>query len=223
MEKSGTKSNPYSSSFPFHLDLHCTTSLKVQELLVLSFQGNGQAREELFIRSLDRLRAMARQMFHKFPKLLTLEQTDDILNKAVLRLHRALDEVRPPNARAFFGLASLQMRRVLTDLCRYYAHRTIKFISIPPVPSQGGRPLDLEEWSEFHQAIDRMEPKDQELFHLLFYQALSVVEVAEMLGESTSKLRRNWREARVRLSILLDSQYPKLDNEFPMISPGDLS
>lgn len=199
----------------------CSTSVHVQELLLLSYQGNAHAREELFIRSLERLRTMARQMFYEFPKLLTLEQTDDILNKAVLRLHRSLDEVKPSNARDFFGLASVQMRRVLADLARYYSVRSVKYQLNTPPKSHLPGPLDLQEWSEFHEAIDRMSAYDQELFDFLFYQGLSIVESAELLGEHPKTLRRHWREARVRLSQLLDGKFPSLENEFPIISPRE--
>lgn len=199
----------------------CSTSVHVQELLLLSYQGNSHAREELFIRSLDRLRTMTRQMFYEFPKLLTLEQTDDILNKAVLRLHRSLDEVKPRSARDFFGLASLQMRRVLADLARYYSVRSVKYKTNTPPKSHLPGPLDLYEWSEFHEAIDGMSADDLELFHLLFYQGLSIVEVAEMFGEHPKTLRRHWRQARVRLSQMLEGKFPSLENESPIITPRE--
>ena len=51
------------------------------------------------------------------------EQTDDVLQNAVVRLLRALEEVRPPSVRAFFGLAATQMRRELLDLARRYQGR----------------------------------------------------------------------------------------------------
>ena len=200
---------------------NCSTSSNVHQLLLLSYQGNSHAREELFIRSLERLRTMARQMFHEFPKLLAMEQTDDILNKAVLRLHRSLDEVKPQSARDFFGLASLQMRRVLADLARYYSVRSVKYkTNIPPKSHLPG-PLDMHEWSEFHEAIGVMDPGDQELFHLLFYQGLRIAEAADMLGESSKVIRRRWREAKVRLSKILDGKFPSLENEYPIISPRE--
>lgn len=98
-----------------------------------------------------------------------------------------------------FGYAALHMRRVLVDLARYYAARKLSYLSNPPRVAPEQDPARLIEWSEFHLAIDHLNDQEQELFHLLFYQGLGIAEVAEMLNRSERTVRRQWREARIRL------------------------
>ena len=195
---------------------HFTT--RIQELLGLSNLGDAKAREGLFQLSLGRLRNLARGMFRTYPRLMALEETDDILNKAVLRLYSSLDEVQPPTVRAFFGYAALHMRRVLVDLARYYAARKLSYLSNSPRVAPEQDPARLIEWSEFHLAIDHLNDQEQELFHLLFYQGLAVAEVAEMLNRSERTVRRQWREARIRLGERLQGEFPEMGLEAPLVS-----
>lgn len=57
-------------------------------------------------------------MFWRGHSLRRWEQSDDVLQEALLRLHRALADLKPTTAAEFFALASLQIRRVPIDLSR---------------------------------------------------------------------------------------------------------
>jgi RNA polymerase sigma-70 factor (ECF subfamily) len=86
---------------------HSTT---LQRLLDLVRAGHPSARNELLAHALDRLRRITRHMFRRQPDLRGPDETDDVLQLALVRLHRALDSVAPDSVAAFFGLASRQIR-----------------------------------------------------------------------------------------------------------------
>ena len=79
-----------------------------------------EARDALLNHASDRLEALTRRMLRNFPRLRRWEQTGDVLQNAVLRLHRSLATIRPESARQFYGLAAAQIRRELIDLSRHH-------------------------------------------------------------------------------------------------------
>lgn len=85
-------------------------SANVQRLLDSLRDGHHSARQPLLEYSLARLQHLAHQMFRRHRDLHALDQTDDVMQKALVRLYRALGEVQPVNPRAFWGLAARQIR-----------------------------------------------------------------------------------------------------------------
>lgn len=59
-------------------------------------------------------------MLGKYPNLRRWEQTDDVFQNAAIRLRRSLKKVNPDFPRNFFGLATVDIRRTLIDLCRHH-------------------------------------------------------------------------------------------------------
>ena len=68
----------------------------------------------------ERLQTLAHVMLRDYPRVKRWEETADVLQNALIRLHRALQTVIPPSPRDFFRLATLQIRRELVDLARHY-------------------------------------------------------------------------------------------------------
>src|SRR5262249_46950605 len=95
-------------------------SLYLQGCLDRLRAGEEGARNELLQAASERLDQLARVMLNDFPRLRRWEQTDDVLQNALLRLCRALGDVLPGTARDFYRLASMQIRRELIDLVRHY-------------------------------------------------------------------------------------------------------
>jgi RNA polymerase sigma-70 factor (ECF subfamily) len=134
----------------------------------------------------------------------------------MVKLHRALLEVRVESVRHFFNLAAVQVRRELLDLARHHFgphgdaanHHT----DGQPADNDGGslhtisaEPQDLESWSEFHQQVDSLSPSDQEIVNLIFYDGLTQEEVAKLLGMSLRTIKRRWQAVKVKLSEALNS------------------
>ena len=93
-------------------------STRINALLAKLKAKEPKAREELIAHSLDRLQRLSRKMFRKHPNLCTLEETDDITQKLVIRLHKMLDGLVPEDTASYFKLASQNLRWVLQDLAR---------------------------------------------------------------------------------------------------------
>ncbi len=74
--------------------------------------------------------------------------------------------------------------------------------------SEGDEPSSLAEWSEFHEAVERLPEEEREAFDLLWYQGLSQPEAAELLGVSPRTIKRRWRSARLLLHDALRGAWP---------------
>src|SRR5438105_4748928 len=134
---------------------------QLQHLLDRVRQGDAAARTELLDLAYERLRLLARKMFHQdFPRLGNLHETDSILHEAVLRLFRALQEVQPPTVHEFLVFSAAQIRRVLLDMARYQARRGRQagepgrspgspIAAHEDVADSSNDPPDLAQWSEF--------------------------------------------------------------------------
>lgn len=96
------------------------TDTQLQNLIDLALRGDSSARESLLHHACDRLLRLTRKMFHGYPNLRRWEQTDDVFQSALVRLHRALAEVRVESVRHFFNLAAVQVRRELLDLAKHH-------------------------------------------------------------------------------------------------------
>jgi RNA polymerase sigma-70 factor (ECF subfamily) len=178
----------------------------LQGLLDRHRAGDPAARDALLERGLDRLRVHARKMFPKSDRLRAFDATDDILSKALLRLHRALGETQPSTVAGFVGLASQHIRWVLKDLAREHTHDAARVTypgEVPDRPAPGGEPSDASGWADFHEAIDRLPEADRVLFDLVHYQGLEQAEAAALLGLPLRTLKRHWQQAKLRLGELL--------------------
>jgi RNA polymerase sigma-70 factor (ECF subfamily) len=174
------------------------TTAKLQHWLDLMRAGDDRARTELCSHACERLRKLARRMLRGYPLVRRWEQTDDVLQNAMLRLYRALAEVTPDSLRHFYSLAALQIRRELLDLAKHHARRDA---DEPPAaePADGNEPSSLVEWSEFHRLVETLPAEEREVFDLLWYEELSQAEAAHVLGVSVRTVIRRWQAARIRL------------------------
>ena len=93
---------------------------RLQQCLERLQAGDENARSELLAGVCERLGRLTRAMLGDYRRLLRWEQTDDVLQGALLRLHRALETVRPGTLREFYRLAAVQVRRELIDLARHH-------------------------------------------------------------------------------------------------------
>lgn len=201
------------------------TTVGIQRQLDLLRSGDRNARDHLLAFAFQRLERMTRKMLRQYDRLARWEQTDDVLQNASLRLLQALDQVEVEDPRHFFRLAALQIRRELIDLCRRYQgpqgmganHRTQLPAASPdataPPPlydraDQTTDPRKMQEWSEFHAAVQELPDRERETMDLLWYHELSQDEAAEVLGLSTRQVKRLWRSAKLLLHDRLQGAVP---------------
>lgn len=167
---------------------------------------------------LDFLRQVSHSLLAGFPDVQRWDQTDDILQQAAMRLHRALQETTPESRRHLENLAALQVRRTLIDLGRAYSTRAGMNHQrwTPPHPgrdisgltelqsSSENDPQKIIEWVELHEQIEQLPAEEQEVFQLIWYRGLSKDDVATILNVDLRTVQRRWRAARETLASRCD-------------------
>jgi RNA polymerase sigma-70 factor (ECF subfamily) len=180
--------------------------------------------DELAVRATERLRSLAHAMLRRYPQVKRWEDTDDIMQAALMRLHRSLKEVRPESTREFYGLAATQIRRSLIDLVRHYCGPQGHGANYH---SQGGgkaaddsggylaqasagneTPETIADWAAFHQAVEGLPAEEQEVFTLIWYGGLMRKDVATLLGVADKTVLRRFNRSRIKLQELLGSDAP---------------
>lgn len=185
-----------------------TTAL--QKLLNDGNLGNDEVYEELLERSCERLRLLARRKLRGFPALRRWVETDDVLQQAMLRLHRGLQQVRPSTVGEFFGLAGLQMRRELHDLHRQHFgphgvaanHHTDSGSGLLNAADDAEMPVG---WDRFHEIVEALPEDERAVVDCLFVGELSQEETAQVLGVSRT-VKRRWQSARIRLQAAIEEE-----------------
>ncbi len=183
---------------------------QLQNLIELALKGEPSARDALLDHACDRLLRLTRKMFHGYPNLRRWEATDDVFQNAMIRLHRALADVKLESVRHFFNLAAVQIRRELLDLAkRHFGPHGIgsnHHTDGQPADDEGGslhdsaeEPDDLSRWSEFHAQVEKLSEDEQEVVNILYYEGLTQEEAARVLGISFRTLKRRWQAAKLKL------------------------
>jgi RNA polymerase sigma factor (sigma-70 family) len=192
----------------------------LQGLIDLANAGDPASREALLDHACDRLLRLTRKIFHCSGDLRRWEETADVFQNSMLRLHQALSKVKVESVRHFFNLAALQIRRELIDLARHHFgpegighnHHTDQ-----QAPDERGgsvyglaeEPEDLSDWTEFHERVERLPDDEREIVNLLFYEALTQDDAAKLLGVNVRTVKRRWQSARLKLHGNLDSEQPR--------------
>jgi RNA polymerase sigma-70 factor (ECF subfamily) len=185
--------------------------------------GDEEARKELLNCACERLTGLTRKLLKSFGRVKRWEQTDDVVQNALLRLYRSLADVQPESAVEFYRLAALNIRRELLDLAKhYYGPRGLgaNHASVAQKPDQSqaepayeqAAPTDdpsaLEPWAAFHEQVERLPAEEKEVFDLIWYQELSQAEVARLLNVSERTIKRRWASARLMLHEALKGRLP---------------
>ena len=180
--------------------------------------GDLAARDELLRGTCRRLERLARKMLRRFPGVRRWVQTDDVLQSALLRLLRALREVRPANTREFFALAAVQVRRELLDLARHFYGPQGVGANHASLPARNGAPpacepvdelddpADLEKWYAFYREVERLPKEEREVVGLIYYHGWTQAQVAELLQMGERTVRRRWEAALVKLHRILNGE-----------------
>ncbi len=177
-----------------------------------------QARRAVINHASGRLESLVRKMLKNYPRLRRWEQTGDVLQNSLLRLHQSLSTIRPAEVRQFYGLAATQIRRELIDLSRHHfgpegaaaKHHTddVRALvesgaSVEKLADPVGEPSSLAQWSEFHEAVERLPDVEREVFDLYWYEGLEQKAVASILGVTDRTVKNRWRSAKLLMQNLL--------------------
>jgi RNA polymerase sigma-70 factor (ECF subfamily) len=198
-------------------------TLHLQACLERLQRGEAAARKELVAGACERLEQLTRKMLRAYPQLKRWEQTEDVLQNALVRLDRALQDVAPPSLLDFYRLATLQIRRELIDMSRHYygpqGPGRLHATNAEGDPSGSQRPAyeqadsadgpdRLAVWTEFHRQVEALPAEEREVYELIWYQGLQYTEAAAVLGVSARTVTRRWQDANLRLHDLLGGEVP---------------
>ena len=188
---------------------------KLQEHLINFKSGDLEAREKIIEHSCERLRLRTRQMLRSFPNVSRWSQTDDVLQNAMIRLHRSMAEVKPESPQQFYGLAGTQIRRELIDLARHFSgahgvgknHDTNNGEAAEKSTDTNYEPESLERWSKFHEAVEQLPDEQKDVVGIIWYEGVSQPKAAKLLGVSLATVKRRWQAAKLQLSERLKSHW----------------
>jgi RNA polymerase sigma factor (sigma-70 family) len=127
--------------------------------------------------------------------------------------YRLVELAQGTDPAAFFGLATTLLRRTLIDLARHYhgvyglgaKHESTGNSPLEPEVGQtslrfSAPILELDDWTAFHEAIERLPELERETFSLKWYAGLTQRQIGELLGISERTVIRRLIEARTMLS-----------------------
>jgi RNA polymerase sigma-70 factor (ECF subfamily) len=197
---------------------HTRTSFDVGCLLDRLAAGDAAARDQLIARTLDHVTEIARRQLHTFPTVRRREQTDDVAQNVVLRVHRALMTVRPTDPRAFFGLCAWHIRKELLQLLRKHdgPNGINRNLRSPPPDASGAidplllaadttfEPSKLARWTELHETLAALPDEQRAVADLIWYQGFTKVEAAKVLNVSEKTVRRHWIKVREVIGKLVE-------------------
>ena len=201
-----------------------TTQLRT--LVIQVRKGNEQAINELLQNVCKRTKHLTRKMLRQFPDVKRWEQTEGVMNSALLRLIRALKTVDVDSTKKFFLLAAVQIRRELLDLAKHYRsqraiaanHKNVSELNISnesdggfDSPDPNTEEEDLELWIAFHEAVEKLPAKEREVVGLIFYHRWTHQEIADLYNVSTKTVGRWWLSGCEQLHNLLAGRLPNLD------------
>ena len=183
---------------------------RLEQWLNLARQGQVDARNEIIAHACERLRLLTRKMLKNYPRVKRWSETDDVLQNAMIRLHRSLAEIQPETPRQFYGLATTQIRRELIDLARHHygahgngANHLTDGGDAANEKRDDREPESLESWSKFHEAVEDLPEEQREVVNLLWYEGISQPDAAKLLSISLATLKRRWQAARITLGKLI--------------------
>lgn len=192
------------------------------ECLARLAAGDRAARDDVIALCGDRLRAIAHRMLGRFPAVRREADTDDVVQNASLRLHRALGDLAAAgeSPRSLVALATTLVRRELLDLARrqtgpesWAANHDTN--AMPDAPGrlrvdEAGAPQEgFDRWEAFHAAIDGLPAEEREVVHLAWYLGADQRTIAALVGCSTRTVKARWRSARGRIAAALDGERPE--------------
>jgi RNA polymerase sigma factor (sigma-70 family) len=178
---------------------HPDSTTQLQHWLDQMRKGNSAASEALVQHACERLRRLTRKMLHGYPALHRWEQTDDVLQNALMRLHKALAKVQPETVRGFFQLAAKLIRQELIDLGRHYLGSQGLGANHASEPDLIAVVERVQTFNTFHELVENLVAEEREVVDLMFYQGMTEREAASTLAVSDRTVKRRWRSARLAL------------------------
>ena len=179
----------------------------VTQILSAIEQGDPSAAEQLLPLVYEELRKLAAQKLAQEKAGQTLQATA-LVHEAYLRLVEGANAQHWNGRGHFFAAAAEAMRRVLVDQARrkLSRHRGGNLQRRPIEAQEIAAPEPSVDLLAVHEALERFHEVDAtaaQIVKLRYFAGLTIPQVAEALGISTSTADRSWAYARAWLHAAL--------------------
>ena len=174
----------------------------VSELLVKWQDGDKSVLDALLPLVYDELRKLARHYLRSERPNHTLQGTA-LVHEAFIRL-AGQAPLRVENRAHFFGIAAGLMRQILVDHARGKGaakrganNLTLSLDEAIDFPKQ--QKIDLVTLDDALNGLAAMDVQQARIVELRFFGGLSIEETADLMGVSSSTVKREWSTARLWL------------------------
>jgi RNA polymerase sigma-70 factor (ECF subfamily) len=170
--------------------------------------GQSEARNQLIEMAYEHLEQITQRMLRRFPRVQAADEAGDVLHGALLRLLRALDDVKPGSPKELFALAIGEIKRELVDRARQYSgpawrftHDTLRGKSLRSAVASSSEEDDsmksiaLDDWTAFQAAMENLPIEERAVASLIFYHRWTQEQVAELLHLSVRTIQHRLRSA----------------------------
>ena len=185
--------------------------------------GDLTARDRIVEACGDRLRHLTHKIIRRYPGVRRYDDTDDVFQGAIMRLHRALGQMAlaGESPRSLMALGATQIHRELVDLARRYAgpssYQANHGTNVFPDPEGPRHFVDdaaveeepLDRWERFHAAVEQLSPEQKEAFRLVWYLGADQKTIAAVMGCSERSVKNYWRQARDAVKAALGGESPQ--------------
>ncbi len=183
-----------------------TENLDVQKLLLEWRNGNEVARDKLFEKLYIRLRKLSAAVLRNESHISL--STGDLVNEAVIRL-MGLKYIDWKDKAHFMALAARMMRRILVEHARKKNANKREHFKVTLITQIAGMNSERLDAQVIEHALIRLQALDKdraEIVEMRYYGGLSLKEISEVTGKSTSTVQRNWRTSRAWLSKVISEE-----------------
>ena len=189
-----------------------TKNLDAKGLLDAWQAGDSCARDELIERLYNELRQISGALLNREGGISLT--TGDLVNEAVIRLI-GLKHIDWQDKAHFMAMSARTMRRVLIDHARKKGANRRKHQKVTLVTHLMGGGQESIDINNLETALTRLQVIDEDrakIVEMRYYGGLSLEEIAEVMGVSTSTVQRSWRVSRAWLLKALkdDRQHQQL-------------
>ncbi len=176
---------------------------EITVLLNRAFEGDEPAREEVFRRVYDRLRAIANGPDGARHRQDGTLNVTSLVNETYLKLFTGRSRVWQ-NRTHFFAVAATAMRHIVVDHARLglAQKRGVGWTRVAfadELASHGVRPIDIIALDDALSELSALNPRQASIVEMRFYAGMSFKEIADVHDKSTRTIELDWRTARAWL------------------------
>lgn len=175
----------------------------------------GDLSNELIVKLMNfgnsRLKVAVHKSFDNHARLHRWITEEDLFQEVMLRLIKACRVVDVNNTLHLYHMGLNHLRLSIIDFYRqlYGKNGWASNIKTDPksimihnaiepgnakIKSQG-YPVTLDDWIDFHESVQLLDPKEKETFDLIYYGGLNPMDVSILLNVSERTIRRRYADA----------------------------